>query len=421
MDLMASHITEKRVFENGRVFIAPTRVQDVVTIEGSVLGGENMLPRVLSEAPLLAARLFDAGTKARDKDSLRELLASRGASLSFSTAGDRTYFSGSCLPEDLSLILSITAECLGTSVFPTQELATARERILGRFKEIKTDTRTQAANELSRILFDPAHVNYAEKEAVQEKRLKETARKDLVDFRKLLGKGGLVIAIVGDVVPAVALIAVEKSFGNLTKGTLEVTPKQRNRNSPKSTEKIIIIPNKANIDMYLGAAVPITFDDPQYRALMTVTDMLGGGFAAHLMQTVRERDGLTYGIAARASGFDAGVEGSFQIWSTFSPQLFEKGVATIRAETKKFFATEMTEKNLAMKKDDLTGAYVIGLSTTHGLANQLHSIGTHGRALSYIDEYPELIRALTLTQIHEAAALIPLDKLALTAAGTFAA
>ena len=420
MSTTAEFITEKKLFTNARIFIAPTKARDVVTIVGSVLGGENMLPRVESGVPLLAGSLFDAGTKRTSKDILRESLAARGATLSFSTGADRTYFRASCLPEDLQFILDLIVECLGEALFLEKEIPAARERLLGRIKESKTETGIQAASELSRILYDEQSVNYADKEAVTEKSLKAATRAELLAFRMLLGTGGLVIAIAGDTDSATALKAVERSFGKLSPGTLEESTKTKNKKTASAQEKRISIPDKANVDIFLGVVVPLTINDELYLPFMTLSDMLGGGFAAHLMQTVRERDGLTYGISTAPSGFGKDVEGAFRIWSTFSPDLLEKGLQTIHKEIKNFFTTGITKPSLIRKQDEMTGSYTIGLATTGGLAGILHKIGVEGKPLSYIDEYPNLIRAITVDDVQVAAALIQRNKLSLAAAGTFA-
>ncbi|MBA3789095.1 insulinase family protein [Patescibacteria group bacterium] len=419
MDSLAKNITEKKLFENARVFIAPMRTQDVVTLEGSVLGGSNMLPRSLRETPFLASKLFDAGTKKHDKKNLRESLAARGASLSFSAGGDRTYFSGSCLPEDLPFLLQIVEECLSTAVFQPAEISSTRERLLGRLKEQRTDTRTQASNELSRLLYDETHLNYAEKDAFQEKSLKSVTRAQLVDFRSSLGREGLVLAIVGDIDTATALRAVERTFGRLAKGTQTSVLKKKNTKAPMMQEKRISIAEKTNIDIFLGCVVPLTYESPEYLPLSVLTHMLGGSFAAHLMQTVRERDGLTYGIQSYLSDFGKDLEGSFRIWATFSPDLYERGVQTIRKEVKNFLSAGLTENALTQKKEERTGSYVIGLSTTGGLASLLHKIGREGKPLSYLDEYPRLIRALVVKDIRAAAPMINLDRLSLAVAGTF--
>jgi zinc protease len=416
---ISSKIYEKKVFENGRIFIAPTGARNIVSFEGSVFGGSNFLPDLLNKVPSFTTQLFDTGTKTKDKETIRDSLAARGASLGFSSGGDRTYFSGSCLPEDLNFVLSLAAECMADAVFPAKEIPLVKERRLGSLKEGKTETRTQAREELSRMLFDPAHVNYIEKDAATEKRINLVTRKHLIDFKNTLGRGGLVLAIVGDVTEASALKSAERAFGSLKAGLTEAPSKSKNKKVQALQDKIVTIPEKANIDLFLGVALPIDFTDEAFIPLTVLADMLGGGFGGHLMQTVRERDGLTYGISSAMDGFGIGIEGYFRIWSTLSPLLYEKGLETIRKEVKNFFKNGITEDASESKKDEILGTYLVSLSTTRGLASKLHAIGRDAKQLSYIDEYSEIIRKMKLDQIRAAAGLIPLDKLSLSAAGTF--
>ena len=420
MDQISDHILEKSLPNGGRAFALHMKTLDVVTVEGSVLGGSHLLPRPFAEVPTLVGRLYDAGTRTHGKKALRDALSARGASLSFSGGGDRTHFSASCLPEDLPFILKLIAECLREPAFSPIELKTARERALSHLKDSKTDTHWQASNALARLIYETGHVNYVETDITRERHLKTVTRTNLLSFHKTyIGRGGLVLAMTGDINAKQALVIAEKAFSSLPVGTEMLPSKKRNHKKQEGKELQTLISEKANIDMYLGASIPVVLDDANYLPMYTITDMLGGGFAAHLMQTIRERDGLTYGIRASLGGMAPDTDGYFHIWSTFSPDLFEKGVATIRKETKAFFTHHLTKETLEKKKDEITGSYLIGLSTTHGMAHQLHSIGIRGKDRSYIDKYPELIRALSLATIKEVATLIPLSKLSLSAAGTF--
>lgn len=403
----------------GRLFVAHTQARDVVAVEGSVLGGPNMLPTTLDVIPGLTAELLDAGTAKKHKNMLRETLATRGISLTFSSNGDRTAFSGHCFPEDLPFLLKTISECLGGAVFPEKEVKNVKALALGNLAEGKSDTRTQAERALAELLYDPAHVNYVRPIEAQEKSVAATRRSHLQDFRKKLGKGGLVLAITGDIDTASAKSAAEKAFSRLGDGTLEASSKKANKKVQTGSEKLIPIADKANIDVLLGASIPLTVQHKLYHAMYVLTEMLGGGFTSHLMQTIRERDGLTYGVRARLSGLDANADGYFKIWATFSPARYEESVAKLRAEIKTFFSSGLTETSLAKRKEEITGSYLVGLSTTPSLARTLHTIGTLSFDLSYLNEYPNIIRAVSLADIQNAARLIPLEKLSLAASGTF--
>ncbi len=420
MTKISAGIKELDIVPGTRIFVAPRKTKDVVTIEGSVIGGKSHVSAYQEMVPVMAAMLLDAGTKTKTKDVLRESLAARGATLAFYAKGERIHFRGSCLPEDLALLIRTLSECLGESVFPKEEVEIARELLLGELTEEKSDTRAQAAAALTRAVFDKTHPNYSTQTQVRMRSVEGIERKDLTAFAKNLGKEGLLLAIVGDVTLPAATKALQ-SLKKLPKGVGVIPEVPVNAKAPVASESLVTIANKANIDVYIGTSLGISVHDPRFIPLMYLSDMLGArGFSGHLMQTIRERDGLTYGIYAMHTGFEDGRDGMFRIWATFSPDTFRKAVSRTFEELEIFFTTKLTEEAIEERKDRLVGAFLMSLATTDGLAAVLHKLGLDGRPLSFLDTYPALIRAMTRAQIQEAAALVRRDALSLAAAGTFA-
>jgi len=421
MDRIAQNVTEAELAHGERIFAASTGTKNVVSIEGSVLGGWYMLPRTKGEVSSLAADLLDAGTKSKGKDAIREAIASRGASLSFRSDADRTYFSGSCFPEDLPFLLNTAAECLAEAAFPGREIENAKKRLLGELEESLTRTRAQAAGALSRMLYGKDHVNYADPTRERMRSLAATTRADVVSFHKKLSRQGLVLAVTGDIESEKAMAVAKKAFGALPQGSAPSAGFRPNTKAAAPGETLIPIKDKANIDVFFGAPIRFTCDDPEYLPLITLSSMLGGrGLSTgHLMRTIRERDGYTYDIRAALSGFTKGTHGMFRIAATFSPDTFEEAVAATKKEIGVFLKSGVTEAALETKKGEMTGNYLIGLSTTHGLAEALHALGAEGKPLSYLDDYPHLVRAVRLSELKELAPLIRAENLSLAASGTF--
>lgn len=421
MEPIASSVTELELADGARIFIAPTKAMDVVTVQGSVLGGCNMLPHGKIDVQILAVDLLDAGTKSKTKDEIREALTNRGISLSFTPGGDRTFFSGSCLPEDLSFLLETIVECLSEATFPPKELALAKERTLASWDEARTDTKAQASIASLRDLYDSKHLNYPLTLDERVKATKAVTREELISFRKQFGSKGMILVIVGDVAEAKTEKIARAAIKKLPAGTAVIPAKKSNAKKPAMKESLVPVKDKANIDVFIGIATPLTIDHPMYQAYNVFASMLGGrGLSTgHLMRTIRERDGLTYGIYALSFGFGDGLDGAFRIWGTFSPATFKLAVEKTRKEIAWFLKSGMTPEALLTKQDQLAGSYVVGLSTTNGLAGMLHMIGTEGKPLSYIDAYPDLIRAVTVEDLKAVAKLIPFDKLSLAASGTF--
>ncbi len=418
MNNMIEHIHEYEA-DGMRIMIAPMKTKDVVRVEGSVLGGPNFFAHRNEMLPILAAELLDAGTRKRSKHALRDALAERGIDLAFGASGDRLTFTGRGFPEDLSFLLTLIAECLSDAAIPDAELALSKIHVLGALAEEKSDTDTLARIALSRMLFDSSHLNYEETLEAQEKFVRAIRRADVVALGKRLGTHGLLLAISGDIDPETAQQIAVKALRKLPKHGMPTPAKNKNAKMPSGGAKQIFVDDKTSVDVYLGASVPLTRDDPAFDSLAVVTDMLGGGFAAHLMQTVRERDGLTYRTFARLEGYGDGADGAFTVYASFAPSRYEESVEVLRKELRAFFDSGITEESLARKKEEIAGSYLVSLSTTRGLAHALHALARDGKPLSYLSRYPDIIRAVSLADARAAAGRIPLSRLSLAASGTF--
>ena len=420
MSTIAKKIVEEQA-DGMRLFATRVATKDLLTIEGSILGGPTTLPHGKGAIAGLTAELLDAGTKKHKKNAFRKLLADKGVSISFSSAGERLYFSASALPEDYEFVLSLIAECLSQASFDEKEVTFAKERALGDLQEASTDTRIQASIALSRVLFTPEHPNYAESIEETKKALKKISRNDLISHHSRLGKDGLFVAVVGDIDPKTSIKKAMRIFSKLPAGSIKPNRRNIEIHSVKRIEKRVTIADKANIDSYFGSTFTFPATDSRYYPLSVAVSMLGGrGLSTgHLMRTIRERDGLTYGIYGALAGFDDFNTGYFRIWATFAPAVFTKAVLRVREEIAIFLKIGMTDKALATKKTELTGSYQVSLATSHGLASALHAIAKQGKKLSFIDEYPLLIQSITLAQVKSASKLLQPNSLALTASGSF--
>ena len=420
MSTLAKRILEEQT-DGMRLFASRVSTKDVLTIEGSVLGGPTTLARGKGIIAGLITELLDAGTKKHSKEALRALLADKGISLSFSSSGERIYFSASALPEDYETVVNILAECLFHSLFTEKELVLLKERAAGELAESATDTRTQASIALSRTLYPKNHPNYADSIEETLFSLKKVTRKELVAHYSRLGKNGLIFVVVGDIQAQHALTTATRIFSKIPSGDIEIGRKHVDIPTIQPAEKTVPLADKANIDSYFGVSLDMTSISSDYYPLFVLVSMLAGrGLSTgHLMRTIRERDGLTYGIYGSLTGFDDFTTGFFRIWATFAPAVYKKAIVKVKEEIRTFLKTGITKEALATKKQEIRGTYQVSLSTSSGLAHTLHAIGKQGKPVSFIDTYPSLIEEITLHDINAVKNLLDPKNLSLAASGTF--
>ena len=103
MGLFAPQINDVTPFDGVRVLSLETGVHDVVTIAGSLLGGDVFSPVSNNATADMTASMLDQGTEERDKFAISEILEDVGASLSFTSDNYRVRFGARCLSKDVGV------------------------------------------------------------------------------------------------------------------------------------------------------------------------------------------------------------------------------------------------------------------------------------------------------------------------------
>jgi zinc protease len=166
-------------------------------------------------------------------------------------------------------------------------------------------------------------------------------------------------------------------------------------------EVSVPLADKPSVTVILGQPTGLRYKDPDALALRVGTAILGRGFTGRLMGIVRDKEGLTYNIGA-AVAEDSIVDGSWYISASFAPALLDKGIASTRRELDKWWKDGVTDEELAARKQGLVGGYLVGLSTTAGLATTILTNVQRGYDVSWLDGYPGAVNALTRDQINSA-------------------
>ena len=145
----------------------------------------------------------------------------------------------------------------------------------------------------------------------------------------------------------------------------------------------------------LGQATQLRYSDPDQLPLRLGTRIFGsGGFTSRLMANVRDKEGLTYGIYSFMSG-DTFVDGDWRIQAEFSPALLDKGVASTRRQLDAWYADGITDGELVRAKSEFAGTYQVGLATSGGMAGTILLMLNRGMPLTFVDEYPARVNAIT--------------------------
>ena len=383
------------------VVVLKTGVEDVVTLRGTLPVGDSRSPESNPVIAELTGGMLDKGTTQHDKFAIAQMLGDVGATLSFSVSSNALQVAGKCLSKDLPLLLSLLAEQLRSPAFSAEEFSKLKTQLAGRVRRSLESTDFRAENRFNRGVYPAGHPNREPSpEEVIAAAQKATLEEVKAFHARFYGPVGMRLVIVGDIDPAGAQAAIGKSFAGWTGGSPPPrAAKAGTVDGPR--EHVIAMPDKPNVTVMWGQTTRLRYGDPDTLALRLGTAILGSGFTGRLMATVRDKEGLTYGIGSYITN-DTFVDGDWRIEANFAPSLIDQGIASTKRELLGWYRNGVTDAELARAKGNFVGIYKVGLSTTTGMASTILNTMNRDLPLSFIDEFGDRVNALTKEQVNSA-------------------
>ena len=395
--------TVREVLPNGLVLIVrENHANPTIAIQGLVKAGAIFDPAGRSGLATFTAAMLDQGTKTRTAFEQAAAVENLGASLRFEGGLETVSASATLLSGDLEPVLGALADALRNPIFPPEPIEQVRGELLNEFRIAENSTSSVAARRANELLYPEDHP-YHHPAAGTEPALRAITRDDLASFHaRHYGPDRTILVMVGDVTPALARRLVEAALGSWSRA--EDAPPFRVAEAPRleqPRELSVPRPGKSQTDV-VYALPGLARTDPEFQPAMMMNYVLGGGsLSSRLMDSLRDRQGLVYGVY---SGMVAGIgAGPIQIRAGTNPANAGRAIQAIVAEVKKLHDDGPTETEMEEAKGYLTGVFPVRLETNAGVAGQLLVAELYGLGLDYIERYPSIIHGITRTQAHEAA------------------
>jgi len=398
---LAGQVVDSEPVEGIRL-LTLKRGSGVVTINGSFMGGDIYADDNNSRVPDLVVSMLDQGTTKQTKFEISNQLEKAGARLNISNGKSNVGFSAKFLSNDLEMVFGLLSEQLQSPAFNKEDLEKIKKRMVTNYKKRKESTRGRAVNNMLTSLYPGGHQNAPQDNDKSIEDINKTTTEDLKAFHKQnYGKGGMVIVAVGDVDHEQLSNTIKKEFGAWKNSPL--SKKLETKKGKKLGKKAYVtMEDKTSTDFVVGIPLGINKFHEDYMPLIVASHILGGNFSARLMQTVRVKEGLTYGINSTITGFDNNNDGYWMVGGTFAPELLAKGEKATLREIKKWAEEGVTQAEVDITKSTLMGSYQVGFDTTYGLSSGILSAVNVWGDLSYVDSYPGKVGGVTLDQVNKA-------------------
>lgn len=234
-------------------------------------------------------------------------------------------------------------------------------------------------------------------------------------IRERFVRDGLIISVAGDITSTELGTKLDELFGDFPeKSNLKDLPEPTL--NLKGDLQIIALQDRPQT-VALFAHQGLKRSDPDFYAAYILNQIVGGSsFSARLMDEVRTKRGLTYGIGTQLTWNEkaAYTAGS----SSTDNKRFKESLAIIKEVYKKVAETGPTAEELQAAKDYLTGSFALMMDSTANLAQLLSRIQKDKLPIDFLSKRNDYIRNVTLEQIKATAKkLFSGDNLTCVAAG----
>ncbi len=369
----------------------------IVSFEIEMPGGARLDPEGKDGASRLMSWLFDEGAGEMDSAAFNLEKDALAARYGFSVTHDAFSISAQMLTEKLDESVALLALAISDPRLDADAVERMRALLLSNIADSMQDPNDIA----SRAFYARVFPDHPYGRAL-DGRIETVEALTIEDVRaahdRLVQTAGIRIGIVGDVTPEKAGELLDVLFADVPEG--EVREFERTEAAPPPGVEVFELGVPQSVAIF---GMPgIYRDDPDFVAAYVMNHILGGGgFESRLMEEVREKRGLAYGvysyISSRASA--ALYLGSVQ---TANERIAES-LAVIRAEFERYVTEGITEEELAKAKQYLTGAYPLRFDTNAKIAKTLVAIQEDGLGTEYINIRNDLIDAVTLEDIRRVA------------------
>ncbi len=349
---------------------------------------------------LLYADALLSGAGTMNRAAFLNAVNSLGASISINLSEGELTITLKAQATVLKPLLKLVETMLLAPSFPVTELKRIKQTVHNALHESKEDSKSIAQQHLRNVFYGIHDRRYSYNIDTLQEKVKGVSVKDIRTLHAKVLRGFWHITAAGNEASLSALTSTTKRIkkGNV----LSIVAPHHTQNETAGALILSNIPSRQNIDFSIGLPLPITLHHPDCLPLVFGIAVLGkwGGFTGRLMSTVREKEGLTYGIYGRLEGMTGHEQGYFRIMTFFSPAQSLQGLTATFREIKKIHDEGITEEEFLRFKNILQTQEVLKSDSLLSQVMDLHSYHTEGFSIEDMKLYKEKAKAITRDEVN---------------------
>lgn len=346
------------------------------------------------------------GTAKHTRQQIEDELDRLKARVSSNSWGSGMYLHLETTRENLPAVMPLIAEVLREPAFDAKEFEQLRNEMLANLEQQRSEPSAIAFTAFQKVLnpYPKGDIRYVDSIDDALAGFKAVTRDQLVRFHHDFFGAPTQVTAVGDFDAAAFEQQVASLFGGwkaarpftrVTSDYFDVPPQTRTFETP----------DKAQAFFVAGQNLDVRDDDPDYPALLFGNYMLGGGFMhSRLLDRIRIKEGISYGVGSQLSADALDKSGRFLTYAIYAPQNLARLEQAFKEEMQRVLTEGFSAEEIAAAKSGWIQGRSVDRAQDSGLAGTLQHYLFIGRTFAWDAELEKKVLALDAAQIRAALA-----------------
>ena len=369
-----------------------------IAMEVRMEGGGNLDRPGKRGAVNLMMALLEEGSADMDAHSFQEAREALAASYSFDAYDDTVTVSTRFLTENADDAIALLRQALVAPRFDEDAVERVRGQVLAGIESDAKNPNRIAGDTFYALAF-PDHPYGSDMNGTAES-VAGLTREDMVQaHRDAVTRAALHVSVVGDADAEEAARMIDALLADLPAEAPDGPPDVEFGLAGGVT--VIDFPTPQSVALF--GHTGMERDHPDFFAAYVLNHILGGGsFESRLMNEVREKRGLTYGVSTFLVPRQRAEMVLGQVAS--SNDRIAEAIEVIRAEWARIASEGVTEEELEAAKTYITGEYPLRFDGNGPIAEIMVGMQQVGLATDYVFNRNSFIEAVTLDDVNRVAA-----------------
>lgn len=348
-------------------------------------------------AVYLMTALLEEGAGDMDAREFARSVEALAASYKYRAREDYVSISSRFLTENREEALALLRASIHDPQFDPEAIERVRAQIVsGRLSDAK-DPNTIARETMSKLTFGDHPYGSSGQGTVES--VSALTRDDMFEaHRGVFARDRIIVSAVGDITPEELSTMVDALFADLPEAGASIPAEVDVQLTGGVTVVDFVTPQSVAVFGQRG----IDRDDDDFFAAYVLNHLLGGGsFESRLMDEVREKRGLTYGVYTYLSPRD--LSAVYLGGVSSANDRIAEAIDVIRSEWARAATDGATAEEVESAKTYLTGEYPLRFDGNVQIARIMAGMQLEGLPIDYIATRNDKVEAVTLEDVNRVA------------------